>query len=292
MAKDARVQVETAPRSDRARKLTAYARYRPILLQVFQGIIGLGIFFLLWYLLVDLFGVWRFKQLPHLVSSVREFLSRNPTYGVSLFTAEYYRHLRASIQRVAIAFVTAVTCGTSLGIALAWNRWFRAAVFPLLELARPIPILAWIPLVITLSSSRQASVIILTFLAAFFITTLNTMLGVRSIDEVYFRAARSLGFSDFAILRHIVIPGALPHIFVGLQIAMAACWFSLVASEIVAGTAGLGYKVWEAYYYVQFDTMTIMMATLGLCGYLSSMLVRRIGKALMSWRQEMLGGLS
>jgi NitT/TauT family transport system permease protein len=273
--------------SDRAAILTSNVRYRSVWLPVLQGIVGLGIFFGLWYLLVDFFGVWRFKQLPHLVSSVREFLSRNPTYGVSLFTAEW-----ASVQRVVIVFFLAVSFGICLGIALAWNRWFRAAVFPLLELARPIPILAWIPLVITLAPSRQASVIILTFLAAFFITTLNTMLGVRSIDEVYFRAARSLGFSDLAILRHIVIPGALPHIFVGLQIAMAACWFSLAASEIVAGTAGLGYKVWESYYYVQFDTMTIMMVTLGLCGYLSSMLVRRVGMALMSWRGEMLGGLS
>jgi NitT/TauT family transport system permease protein len=267
-------------------------RYRSIWKPLFQGFLGLSIFFVLWYLLVDLLGVWRFKQLPHLVSSVREFLNPNPTYGVSLFTAEYYRHLWASVQRVAIAFVLAVSVGVCLGIALAWNRWIRAGVFPLLELARPIPILAWIPLVITLAPSRQVSVVILTFLAAFFITTLNTMLGVRSIDEVYFRAARSLGFSNLAILRHIVIPGALPHIFVGLQIAMAACWFSLAASEIVAGTAGLGYKVWESYYYVQFDTMTIMMVTLGLCGYLSSMLVRRVGKALMAWRVEMLGGLS
>ena len=94
-------------------------------------------------------------------------------------------------------------------------------------------------------------------------TILNTLLGVKSIDEVYFRAARSLGFSDPAILFHVIVPGAMPYIFVGLQIAMGACWFSLVASEIVSGQAGLGYKVWETYYYVQYETMVIVMATLG-----------------------------
>jgi NitT/TauT family transport system permease protein len=114
---------------------------------------------------------------------------------------------------------------------------------------------------------------------------------VRSIDEVYFRAARSLGFSERAILIDIIIPGAMPYIFVGLQIAMGACWFSLVASEIVSGQAGLGYKVWETYYYVQFETMVIVMATLGLLGYLSSALVRIAGNRLMRWRVRLLAGV-
>lgn len=260
--------------------------WRPLV----QGIVGLCIFFLLWYLLVEGIGVWRFKQLPRLVSSMREWLSPHPTYGVSLFTPDYYKHLFASIERVAMAFTMAVTLGIVIGILSGWSRVFHAFVSPLLELARPIPVLAWIPVVIILSPSREAAVITLTFLAAFFVTILNTMLGVKSIDDVYFRAARSLGFSEWAILRHIVVPGALPYIFVGLQIAMAACWFSLVASEIVAGTAGLGYKIWEAYYYVQFDTMTIMMATLGICGYASSALVRRVGMMLMRWRSGVLKG--
>jgi NitT/TauT family transport system permease protein len=259
---------------------------------VVQGVLGICAFFLLWYLLVDAFGVWRFRQLPRLTTSVREWLSPHPTFGVSLFTPEYYKHLWSSTRRVAVAFSIAVSLGIVVGILSGWSRWFRAVVFPLLEIARPIPILAWIPLVIILAPSRETAVIALTFLAAFFITTLNTMLGVKSIDEVYFRAARSLGFSEWAILRHVVIPGALPFIFVGLQIAMAACWFSLVASEIVSGTAGLGYKIWEAYYYVQFEIMTIMMATLGICGYVSSSLLRLLGDRLMRWRGEMLKGMS
>jgi NitT/TauT family transport system permease protein len=262
------------------------------LVALVQGLFGLAAFFLLWWLLVDVYGVWRFRQLPKLTASAREWFNENPTYGISLYTQEYYKHLFSSIRRVAIAFCLAVSLGILVGVLSGWSRWFRAVVFPLLEIARPIPILAWIPLVLLLAPGRETAVITLTFLAAFFITTLNTMLGVKSIDEVYFRAARSLGFSEWAILRHVVIPGALPYIFVGLQIAMAACWFSLVASEIVSGTAGLGYKIWEAYYYVQFETMTIMMATLGICGYLSSSLVRRVGDWLMRWRGSMLEGMA
>lgn len=257
-----------------------------------QGVIGIGAFFLLWWLLVDVYGVWRFRQLPKLVASAKEWLNPKPVYGVSAFTAEYYQHIWSSVKRVTIAFLSAVALGIAVGVLSGWNRWFRAVVFPYLEIARPIPILAWVPLVIILSPGREAAVVTLTFLAAFFITTLNTLLGVKSIDEVYFRAARSLGFSEWAILRHVVLPGALPYIFVGLQIAMAACWFSLVGSEIVSGTAGLGYKIWEAYYYVQFEVMTIMMATLGILGYLSSAMVRLVGNRLMAWRGAMLKGMA
>jgi NitT/TauT family transport system permease protein len=268
-------------------KRTVLKTPRPLL----QGVAGICTFFLMWYLLVDRFGVWRFKQLPHLVGSVREWLSIHPVYGVSLFTHEYYVHLFASVERVALAFVVAAIVGITVGILSGWSRIFRAVTFPLLEVARPIPVLAWIPIVVLLAPTRESAVITLTFLAAFFITTLNTLLGVKSIDEVYFRAARSLGFSEWAVLRHVIIPGALPFIFVGLQIAIAACWFSLVASEIVAGAAGLGYKIWEAYYTVQFETMVSMMATLGLCGYLSSALVRKCGNWLMGWRGKTMRGV-
>ncbi len=251
-----------------------------------QGLLGIACFFLLWYLLVDRLELWRFKQLPKLVPSVREWLSPNPVYGISIFSHEYYVHMWASTRRVLLAFTAASTIGIATGILCGWSRIARAAIFPLLEIVRPIPVLAWIPVVVLVTPGREFAVVTLTFLAAFFITTLNTLLGVKSIDEVYFRAARSLGFSEWAILRHIIVPAALPYVFVGLQIAIAACWFSLVASEIVAGVNGLGYKVWEAYYEVQFETMVVMMATLGLCGYVSSMIVRALGNFLTRWRSN------
>lgn len=257
----------------------------------YYAALGICLFFAAWYLLVDVFKVWRFRELPGLVPSIREWISLNPTYGVSLFTAEYYAHIWASVYRVFSAFISATILGIGIGVLMGWNRVFRGLTFPILEMLRPIPILAWIPLAILLIPGREAPIIGLTFLAAFFVTILNTLLGVRSIDEVYFRAARSLGFSNTAILLHVIIPGAMPYIFVGLQIAMGACWFSLVAAEIVSGQAGLGYKVWETYYYVQYETMVIIMATLGLLGYLSSALVRIVGNRLMRWRARMLAGV-
>jgi len=257
----------------------------------YLGVVGIAVFFVLWYLFVDFFGIWRFEQLPKLVASVREWLSPDPIFGVSLFTEEYYVHIWASIFRVFTAFSFATVFGIAIGILMGWRRIFFGLTFPILEMLRPIPILAYIPLAILLLPGRETPIIGLTFLAAFFITILNTLLGVRSIDRVYFRAAESLGFSQWAVLWHVIVPGALPYIFVGLQIAMAACWFSLVAAEILSGTSGLGYKVWETYYYVQFETMVITMATLGLLGYVSSALVRLVGNRLMRWRAKLLAGV-
>ncbi len=259
--------------------------------RVYQGVLGVGVFFLIWYLLVDVFGVWRFAEMPKLVVGVKEWVSRDPVFGVSLFTAEYYKHIWASIFRVLVAFLAATFSGIAIGILMGWRRIFFGLTFPILEILRPIPILAWIPLAIILLPGRELPIIALTFLAAFFVTILNTLLGVRAIDKVYFRAAESLGFSQWQILWHVIVPGALPYIFVGLQIAMGACWFSLVAAEILSGSAGLGYKVWETYYYVQFPTMVSTMATLGFFGYISSALVRAAGNRLMRWRQELLAGI-
>jgi NitT/TauT family transport system permease protein len=256
----------------------------------YRMLLGVALFFLSWYLLVDVIKLWRFRELPGFVPSVLEWVNPDPVYGVSLFTAEYYAHIWASVFRVYVAFLLAIALGVPIGILMGWRPIFYGLTFPVLELLRPIPVLAWIPLAILLLPGRELPIIGLTFLAAFFVTILNALLGVQSIDQVYFRAARSLGFSETAVLLHVIVPGALPYIFVGLQIAMGACWFSLVASEIVSGQAGLGYKVWETYYYVQFETMVIIMATLGLLGYVSSALVRIAGNQLMRWRAGILAG--
>jgi NitT/TauT family transport system permease protein len=210
---------------------------------------------------------------------------------MSIFTKAYYVHVWASVQRVFLAFILATVLGVSIGVLMGWRKTFYGLTFPLLELLRPIPVLAYIPVVLLLVPGREAPIVVLTFLAAFFATTLNTLLGVRSIDQSYFRAAKCLGFSSWHVLTHVIIPGALPYVFVGLQIGIAACWFSLVASEIVSGQSGMGYEVWQAYYYQQYETMVIFMASLGILGGLSSAIVRLIGNRLMSWRSQILGGM-
>ena len=127
--------------------------------------------------------------MPKLIVGIKEWLSLDPVFGVSLFTEEYYRHIWASIVRVFWAFFAATLSGITIGVLMGWRRVFFALTYPILEILRPIPILAWIPLAIILLPGREMPIIGLTFLAAFFVTILNTLLGVQAIDKDYFRAA-------------------------------------------------------------------------------------------------------
>ena len=110
------------------------------------------------------------------------------------------------------------------------------------------------------------------------------MLGVQSIDESYSRAAYCLGASHRQVFRHIVIPGAMPFIFTGLQISIGVAWFSLVAAEMVSGQYGLGYVINTSYTMVRYPTIIIGMITLGVIGYATSAMVRMLGDHLMQWR--------
>ena len=124
----------------------------------------------------------------------------------------------------------------------------------------------------------------LTFLGSYFATVLNTLLGVESIDESYFRAARSLGARPRDVFFKVILPGAMPFIFTGLQISMGYAWFSLVAGEMLAGEYGLGYLIWNSFMLVQYPVIIIAMITLGVIGSLSSLLIRMIGNRLMQWK--------
>lgn len=247
-------------------------------------LIGFGLFLSFWYLAVEVWKLPRFREMPGLTVVIKEWLNPDPTYGLSIYTAEYYKHIWVSIWRVTQAFLLATVLGVPLGLFLGWSRKFKEYVFPVFETLRPIPILAWVPLAIVMFISTESAVIYLTFLASFFATALNTMLGVESIDESYVRAAYCLGAKRHQVFRHIIIPGALPFIFTGLQISIGVSWFSLVAAEMVSGQYGLGYVINTSYTMVRYPTIVIGMITLGFVGYVTSAMVRILGDYLMQWR--------
>jgi NitT/TauT family transport system permease protein len=247
-------------------------------------LVGFALFFGAWYLLVDVLAFGRFASLPGLVTVVTEWTSREPAYGVSIFTSEYYTHIWVSVRRVMLAFGAALALGIPLGLFMGWSLRFREFSFPVFEILRPIPILAWVPLAIIMFTSDEGPVIYLTFLAAFFATALNTLLGVQSIDRDYIRAAYCLGSKSRQVFRHVIVPGALPYIFTGLQIAMGVAWFSLVAGEMIAGKFGLGYLINSSYTTTKYPTIIIGMITLGAVGFLSSAIIRAVGKRLMAYR--------
>ncbi len=250
----------------------------------YLGALGLLSTLLAYWLLTEVIRAPLFKKIPGPVAVASEWFSHHPVYGLSIYTHLYYVHIWASCRRIIEAFALATILGVPLGLFMGWKKVFKDYTFPLFEMLRPIPMLAWVPLAILMFPGYETSVIYVTFLGAFFATTLNTMLGVESIDEVYFRAVRCLGAKPRHIFWHVVLPGALPFIFTGLQISMGYSWFCLVAGEMIAGRYGLGYLIWNAYMMMQQPVLIIAMITLGFLGWASSALVRMVGRRLMQWQ--------
>ena len=249
---------------------------------------GLTLWIVTWWLLCDVFQVPRFEKMPGPVVVFNELFSTQPFMGVSVFTQEFYEHIYASCRRIFFAFCIATGVGVPLGLFMGWSKKFRDYTFPILEILRPIPILAWVPLAILMFEGFESPVIFLATLASLYVTTLNTLLGVESIDDSYFRAAGCLGSKPHHVFWHVVVPGALPFMFTGLQISIGVAWFSLVAAEMVSGDRGLGYLIVDAYMNNVTVPMVIGMLTLGSVGWITSMLVRIVGDRMMQWRTRAL----
>lgn len=247
-------------------------------------VLGLFLWLFSWWLASDYWQLPRFEKMPGPLTVLNELFAREPFLGVSVFTAEFYEHVYVSCRRILFAFLIATGIGVPLGLFMGWSLVFRHYTFPILETVRPIPILAWVPLAILMFPGFEAPVIFLATLASLYVTTLNTLLGVDSIDEAYFRAAGCLGSKRRHIFWHVVVPGALPFIFTGLQISIGVAWFSLVAAEMVSGDWGLGYLIVDAYMNNVTVPMVIGMITLGFVGWGTSVIVRLVGNRLMQWR--------
>ncbi len=249
----------------------------------YLAVIGIALWLFTYWLLCEGLALPRFVKIPGPVAVFTEWFSFHPKQGISIWTPDYYQHIYVSCRRILYAFTLATVLGVPLGLFMGWSKVFRDYSFPIVEVLRPIPILAWVPLAILMFSGYESPVIFLATLASLFVTTINTMLGVQSIDSNYFRAAGCLGSSRWDILRHVVIPGALPFVFTGLQISIGVAWFSLVAAEMVSGDFGLGYLILNSYVNSVTVPMVIGMMTLGLVGWLNSIIVRAAGNRMMQW---------
>lgn len=255
----------------------------------YLAFIGIGIWLLSYFLLNEYWRISPFYKVPGPVEVVTEWLNKDPIWGTSLFTQDYYINIWVSCRRIFIAFAIATGLGVPLGLFMGWSKKFKDYTFPILETLRPIPILAWVPLAIVMFAGFETPIIYLATLASFFVTALNTMLGVESIDESYFRAAGCLGSKKHHVFLNVVVPGALPFIFTGLQISIGVAWFSLVAAEMISGDFGLGYMIMDSFMVNKYTTMVMAMLTLGFVGWITSAIVRSAGNRMMQWRERALG---
>jgi len=205
-------------------------------------------------------------------------MAREPYLGSTLWA-----HIHASLSVVLAGWVLAGVVGLPLGIAMAWWRRLRFIVFPLFQLVRPVPPLAWIPLAIIWLGIGDAARISVVFIAALVPWLMNSMQAVYSVDTLLVSAARTLGASNRQILTRVVGRTALPTLVAGARIALGNAWTTLIAAELLAASAGLGYVALNASRTLETGVLLVAMGVIGLLGALMSAGMRVATRVLAPW---------
>ena len=200
------------------------------------------------------------------------------------YSGHWTRDALASALRVFGGFALASALGILAGVAIGWSRVFEKTLEPTLQMLRPIPPVSWIPLAIIWFGIANKPAIFLVFLGAFFPVLMNTIHGVKTADHNLVRAGAMMGATGRQLLTGIVFPAALPSIFSGLRIAIGSAWMLTVTAEMVAVKSGLGYVLWDSYYFLRYDLVLAAMISIGLLGYLSDLGLKAIMARVLHWQ--------
>ncbi|WP_176473911.1 ABC transporter permease [Actibacterium ureilyticum] len=268
-----------AREADRAPMLPRVTRAQLGHLGIVAASLSLGV--LLWHIVtaINLNFFINFENVP---SPARVFTA----FMGHIQTSIFWTHIGVSMRRILISFSLATVLGIGIGLIMGRSRLARAFIMPYIEVIRPIPAVAWIPLAILMWPTEESSIIYITFLGALFPIVLNTLHGVEQTPEVMVRAAQSLGATRAAVFRHVVIPAALPSIAAGLAIGMGVSWFSLLAGEIISGQYGIGYFTWDAYSLINYQDIVVGMLVIGFLGTGSTAAVRLVTRPMLAWQKR------
>jgi NitT/TauT family transport system permease protein len=192
-------------------------------------------------------------------------------------------HLFASVSRVFGGFGLAVLVALPLGMLIGRNELIRKLLEPMLQILRPIPVTAWLPLAMIIFGLGPRSAFFLVFLGAFYPILLNTVFGVRSVEPRLFEAASMLGCLGPAQFFRVVLPAALPSIFTGLRLGLGFSWVVIVVGEMTGVPTGLGAIIMEARQLSRTEIVICGMLVIGIFGFLSDQIITWIGRRLLAW---------
>jgi ABC-type nitrate/sulfonate/bicarbonate transport system permease component len=206
--------------------------------------------------------------------------------GVELVeSGELQRDILASLLRVLQGFALAALVGVTLGMAVGRSRVLESLVDPMLELLRPIPPLAFLPMMVLWFGIGEASKIFFIAYAAFFPIFTTTLEGIKYVDPLLLRAAASLGASRRDLFRYVVLPAATPAIITGLRLGFGLSFFVIVAAEFIAADSGLGFLINDARTFFLVSQMLLGAAVIGLIGFGFNRLLRLLEARLLRWRR-------
>ncbi len=194
--------------------------------------------------------------------------------------------LGASLTRVLIGFVLGTLLASPIGFLMGWYRWARGRFEPWVQFFRTIPPLAMIPLMIALLGIGEVPKIFVIFLAAFLSCVISTFQGVVQVDKTLINAARVLGAKDGTIFAKVVVPASTPFILVGMRVGLGSSWATVIAAELIAAQAGLGYRMQQAQIYLQLDTIFVGIIIIGVLGLVMDRLLLWVENKLTSWQER------
>lgn len=200
--------------------------------------------------------------------------------------ATLWQHLAASLGRILVALLAAVIIGIPVGIAMGLSPTVRGILDPLIELYRPVPPLAYLPLMVIWFGIGETSKILLIYLAIFAPVAMSAVAGVKSAQQVRLRAAQSLGASRAQVLWFVILPGALPEILTGLRIGLGVGWSTLVAAELIAATRGLGFMVQSAGEFLATDVVLAGIMAIAVVAFSLELGLRALQRRLTPWHGE------
>jgi NitT/TauT family transport system permease protein len=241
-------------------------------------LIPIAAFLALWHLLTaNSVVAWlRFNRMPTPGSVAETLLARISSGG-------YYDDLLASLQRILLGFGLATIVGVSLGVLIGRSTVARQTLRPFVEIVRPIPAIALVPLTILLFPSTEQGIVFITFFAALFPVLVSTIHAMDSLPRVWEEAAETMGAGRASILFHVVLPGALPGIFAGLSVAMGVAWICVVSAEMISGQFGIGYYTWQSYGLLDYAGVVVGMISIGALGLITAWLVEYVGRRVNRW---------
>ena len=192
-------------------------------------------------------------------------------------------HIWDSFLRVLLGLVLGIIFGVPLGLLMGLNRFAKGFFDPLIELYRPVPPLAWAPLVITVFGIDNVGKVFLLFMVSFSIMIISARAGASGTQLSKIHASHSLGASKWQILRYVIFPNSLPEILTGVRVAVGMCWGTLVAAEFLAGTTGIGFVENVAKKYFQYEVIWITIFVMGMLGLLFDVALRKIIVKTIPW---------
>lgn len=247
------------------------------------SILGIFIFLLIWQLAVE-FGLVNETRLPKPTTILQtlgyKIYNQAPdgnTLGINIL---------ASLQVALTGFITAMVIGIPLGLFMGWWEYADRFIRPIFELVRPVPPIAWIPLVVVwMGIGLQAKAMII-FFTAFVPCVINSYTGIKLTNKTLINVSRTFGASNIEIFWKIGIPSALPMVFAGIRVALGNSWSTLVAAEMLAASAGLGYMIQIGRTIARPDIVIAGMVTIGAIGAVLSGILSYVEKHALKWQSK------